>query len=125
MGQPFVIAVFDTNIVIDALNGIAKADKEYALYERVIISRITWMEILVGEKGDNRQLRDFLENQFEIANIDLNISEVAVQLRRQYRIRLPDAIIWATAKAHNAVLVTRNTKDFDSKWDDIRIPYEI
>ncbi len=120
-----MIAVFDTNIVIDALNGIAKADKEYALYERVIISRITWMEILVGEKGDNRQLRDFLENQFEIANIDLNISEVAVQLRRQYRIRLPDAIIWATAKAHNAVLVTRNTKDFDSKWDDIRIPYEI
>lgn len=120
-----MIAVFDTNIVIDALNGIAKADKEYNLYERVVISRITWMEILVGEKGNDKQLRDFLESQFEIANIDLDVSEVAVQLRRQYRLRLPDAIIWATAKTHNAVLVTRNTKDFDSKWDGIRIPYEI
>lgn len=72
-----------------------------------------------------KSIRDFLESQFEIANIDLEISEVAVQLRRQYRLRLPDAIIWATAKTHNAILVTRNTKDFDSKWDGIRIPYEI
>ncbi len=54
-----MIAVFDTNIVIDALNGIAKADKEYNLYERVIISRVTWMEILVGEKGNDKQLLIF------------------------------------------------------------------
>jgi len=120
-----VIAVFDTNIVIDALNGLTEADTEFDLYERVIISRITWMEILVGEKSDDQQLRDFLENHFEIAPIDLNISETAVQLRRQFRMRLPDAIIWATAKTYNAILVTRNTKDFDSKWDGIRIPYEV
>lgn len=120
-----MIAVFDTNIVIDALNGISEADVEFDLYERVIISRITWMEILVGEKKNDKQLRDFLENNFEIAPIDLTVSEIAVQLRRQYRMRLPDAIIWATAKAYNATLVTRNTKDFDSKWDGIRIPYEV
>jgi predicted nucleic acid-binding protein len=120
-----VIAVFDTNIVIDALNGISEADAEFDLYERVIISRITWMEILVGEKESDGQLRDFLDDHFEIAPIDLTISEIAVQLRRQYRMRLPDAIIWATAKAYNAVLVTRNTKDFDPNWDGIRIPYQI
>ena len=34
-----MIAVFDTNIVIDALNGIAAADTEYARYKRVLISR--------------------------------------------------------------------------------------
>ena len=120
-----MIAVFDTNIVIDALNGLSEADTEYNLYERVIISRITWMEILVGEKSNDQQLRDFLENHFEIAPIDVSVSEIAVQLRRQYRIRLPDAIIWATAKTHTAILVTRNTKDFDSQWDGIRIPYEV
>jgi hypothetical protein len=120
-----MIAVFDTNIVIDALNGISEADTEYNLYERIIISRISWMEILVGEKSEDQQLRDFLESHFEIAPIDLSISELAVQLRRQYRMRLPDAIIWATAKIHNAILVTRNIKDFDSKWDGIRIPYEV
>jgi len=28
-------AVFDTNIVIDALNGLDEADQEYSRYERV------------------------------------------------------------------------------------------
>ncbi len=32
-----MIAVFDTNIVIDALNGVAEADTEYSRYERVLI----------------------------------------------------------------------------------------
>jgi len=32
-----MIAVFDTNIVIDALNGVAEADTEYGRYERVLI----------------------------------------------------------------------------------------
>ncbi|MBI5824390.1 MAG: type II toxin-antitoxin system VapC family toxin [Chloroflexi bacterium] len=120
-----MIAVFDTNIVIDALNGVADADAEFERYERVIISRITWMEILVGEKENDQHLRDFLESHFEIAPIDVTISEIAVQLRRQHRVRLPDAIIWATAKAYDAVLITRNTKDFDANQDGIRIPYEI
>ncbi len=35
------IAVFDTNIVIDALNGIDKADLEYQRYQQVYISLIT------------------------------------------------------------------------------------
>jgi hypothetical protein len=43
-----MIAVFDTNIVIDALNGVTQADDEYSRYERVLISLITWMEVLVG-----------------------------------------------------------------------------
>ena len=120
-----MIAVFDTNILIDALNGVQEADAEYARYERVLISRIAWMEVLVGEKGDDTQLRDFLETHFEIIPLDLAIAETAVQLRRAHHIRLPDAIIWATAKVHGAVLVTRNTKDFNPKLDGIRVPYEI
>jgi hypothetical protein len=30
-----MIAVFDTNIVIDSLNGVVEADAEYARYDRV------------------------------------------------------------------------------------------
>ncbi len=118
-----MIAVFDTNIVIDALNGVAKADAEYNRYERVMISRITWMEVLIGEKNDDTQLRDFRETHFEIIPLDLAVAENAVQLRRSRHIRLPDAIIWATAQVHEAVLVTRNTKDFNSKWEGIHVPY--
>ena len=51
-------AVFDTNIVIDALNGVPEADVEYSRYERVLISHITWMEVLVGAQGDDSELRD-------------------------------------------------------------------
>ena len=120
-----MIAVFDTNIVIDALNGVADANAEYARYERVLISRLTWMEVLVGAQGDDMELRDFLETNFEIIPPDLAVAETAVQLRRAHRMRLPDAIIWGTAKAYQATLVTRNTKDFHPDWDGIRLPYTI
>jgi hypothetical protein len=120
-----MIAVFDTNIVIDALNGLSEADTEYGRYERVLISRITWMEVLVGAQDDDAQLRDFLGTHFEIIPLDLAVAETAVRLRRAHHIHLPDAIIWATAQAKNAVLVSRNTKDFNPDWDGIRVPYEV
>jgi hypothetical protein len=88
-----MIAVFDTNIVIDALNGLPEADNEYARYERVQIGRITWMEVLVGAQDDDVQLRDFLETHFEIIPLDLAVAETAVRLRRAHHMRLPDAII--------------------------------
>jgi predicted nucleic acid-binding protein len=120
-----MIAIFDTNIVVDALNGVAEADTEYGRYERVLISRITWMEVLVGEKGNDSQLRDFLETHFDVIPLDLAVAEFAIQLRRTHHIRLPDAIIWATARVHKAELITRNTKDFKPEWDGIRVPYNI
>jgi predicted nucleic acid-binding protein len=119
------IAVFDTNIVIDALNGIDNADVEYGRYERVLISRVTWMEVLVGAEGDDTQVREFLSTHFEIISLDLAVAEKAVQLRRAHRIRLPDAIIWATARVNGAILVSRSTKDFDPAWEGIRVPYTV
>jgi predicted nucleic acid-binding protein len=120
-----MIAVFDTNIVIDALNGVVEADAEYSRYERVLISRVTWMEVLIGAQEDDSELRNFLETHFEIIPVDVAVAETAVQLRRAHRIRLPDAIIWATARVNEAVLVTRNTKDFDLDWQGIRLPYTV
>jgi predicted nucleic acid-binding protein len=124
MGQ-LMIAVFDTNIVIDALNGVAEADAEYSRYERVLISRITWMEVLIGADGNDSELRDFLESHFEIIPLDLAVAEAGLQLRRGHRLRLPDAIIWATAQVNDAILVTRNTKDFKADWEGIHLPYTI
>jgi hypothetical protein len=118
-----MLAVFDTNIVIDALNGVEAADAEYSRYERVLISRITWMEVLVGAGEDDAEVRDFLETHFEIAPLDLAVAEKAVKIRRAHRIRLPDAVIWATAQVNDAVLVTR--KDFDPSWTGIRAPYSL
>ena len=125
MGCAPMNAVFDTNIVIDALNGVSAADVEYRRYARVLISRITWMEVLVGAPDDDVEVRSFLETQFEIIPLDAEVAERAVQLRRAHNVRLPDAIIWATAQVHGALLVTRDTRDFRGDWEGIRVPYQV
>jgi len=120
-----VIAVFDTNIIIDALNGVAKAQREYERYDRVLISRITWIEALVGVAAEESLTRAFLSDFFLTAPLDLRAAEIAVELRRERKLKLPDCIVWATAVANDAVLVTRNTRDFPADAEGIRIPYEL
>ncbi len=109
----FIRARFDTNILIDYLNGVTKAADAIARYKDLFISRITWMEILVGAKGDDEwaATREYLR-LFRIEKLDETIAEEAVRVRQAKRIRLPDAIIHATASSLGCQLVTRNTKDF-------------
>ena len=118
-----VKALFDTNILIDFLNGIPQARDEIARYEGKSISIITWMEVLVGaSKAVEAQTRDYL-NTFDIIPLDDKIADRAVSLRRQHGVRLPDAIVWASAEEHGRLLVTRNTKDFGRDVPEIRVPY--
>ena len=56
---------------------------------------------------------------FNVRFIDQEIAENVIDIRKQYRIKLPDAIIAATAKTDDLCLVTRNIEDF--KNIDIRI----
>ena len=118
--------LFDTNILIDYLNGIDQAQQELDKYQTSAISLVTWMEVLVGAADDDEMqvLRGFL-SQFQIMPIDQEVAERAVTQRRLKRIRLPDALIGATAEVHNLLLVTRNTRDFSKDHPGIRVPYEI
>ncbi len=118
--------VLDTNILIDYLHGIEKARQEIACYPDCSISLITWMEIMVGatDKKEESMLRGFL-SRFTLIPVSADIAETAVTLRRQHRIRIPDAIIWASAHSSNTLLVTRNTRDFPAGNPDIRIPYSL
>lgn len=119
-------ALFDTNILIDYLNGVPQARDEFRLYQQRLISLITWIEVLVGcRNGDEASaVRRFLAG-FELVAIDLEIGKQAVNLRRLYRIRLPDALIWASAQQHNALLISRNTKDFPMDSPGVRVPYQL
>jgi predicted nucleic acid-binding protein len=67
--------------------------------------------------------RAFLSG-FEIMGLDEAVAETAVELRRVHRIKLPDAIIWATASRQGRLLVTWNTRDFPVADPGMRIPYE-
>ena len=116
--------LFDTNILVDYLRGEVKAHNELHKHIDPLISLITWMEIMVGiDEGTEQRLIDLFFSQFQIIPIDQNISKMSVDLRRKYKMKLPDAIIWASAKVHNAVLMTRNTKDFSDEEADICYPY--
>ena len=46
-------------------------------------------------------------------------------IRRRYKIRLPDAVIWATARILGCLLVTRNIRDFPKDDPGVRIPYKL
>jgi predicted nucleic acid-binding protein len=120
-----VKAVIDTNILVDYLHGIPEARAELALYQRPAISAITWMELMVGTAPQAEPaVRAFLQT-FDLLEIDASVAERAVQIRKSKRIRLPDAIIWATAQVHQGLLVTRNTRDFDAGDPGVRVPYVI
>ena len=119
-------AVFDTNILIDYLQGDSRAKTEIAKYSNPLISIVTWIELLVGsrESQEDRKIRQFLQT-FTVIGLSKEVAEEAVLLRRSHRIRLPDAIIWATAKIETCLLVTRNIKDFPEDDVSIRVPFKI
>lgn len=120
-----VKALFDTNILIDYLNGVKAAKAELAKHSDKAISSITWMEIQVGTEPPDQVRVDKFLLKFEVLPITMIVSVEAVAIRKQYRIKLPDAIIWATARLDDRILVTRNKKDFPVSDLGIRVPYAI
>ncbi len=120
-----VIALFDTNILIDYLNGIEAAIHELDRYSDKAISMISWMEVMVGvTPATETGTRAFLAG-FTLLPIDAEVASRAVLLRQSKRIKLPDAIVWATAQVHNRLMVTRNSKDMSPDEPGVRMPYQL
>ncbi|MBY4696231.1 type II toxin-antitoxin system VapC family toxin [Burkholderia latens] len=120
-----VNALFDTNILIDYLGGVEAARGELARYESRAISMVTWMEVLVGATAtDDAAIRAWLSS-FDIIPLDGIVASRAVAIRKERRIRLPDAIVWASAQVNGLLLVSRNTKDFPVTEPGIRAPYQL
>jgi predicted nucleic acid-binding protein len=120
-----VNAVFDTNVLIDFLSGVPKARDELARFENLTISIVTWMEVLAGTNSDDEPvIRRFLR-RFSVHPVEAGVAERALAIRKEMKIRLPDAIIWGTAQHLGQILVTRNTRDFPARDPGIRIPYKL
>jgi len=119
-------AIIDSDVLIDYLQGLDKAKQEIERYFKREISVISWMEIMAGADTpeEEKSCREFL-SRFTIHQLAVDIATEAVSVRKQFRIRLPDAIVWATARVNNCLLVTRNTKDFPVKDPSVRIPYSV
>ena len=61
---------------------------------------------------------------FEVQFVDQDVAEKVIEIRKQNRIRLPDAIIAATAAVDNLCLVTRNIEDFKNINITILNPFD-
>jgi predicted nucleic acid-binding protein len=117
-------ALFDTNILLDYEAGHQAAGEEIDRHEFLITSRIVWIEFLVGAKTSESAAKKmkFLE-RFVLLEVTKEIASETVSIRQRTRLKLPDAIILATARVHGLLLVTRNHRDFPRNEPDIRIPY--
>ncbi|MCE7065697.1 type II toxin-antitoxin system VapC family toxin [Dyadobacter sp. CY326] len=111
--------LWDTNTVIyflqqqfptNAENFIDQIAKDY----KVIISSITEIELYcwkAASEDDLKVLHAFIEDS-TIIELEKEIKIRTAAIRKQYNLKLPDAIIAATAMVYDLTLVTRNTKDF-------------
>ena len=78
-------ALFDTNILIDFLQGRAAAREEFDRYDDLAISVVTWMEVMVGAtEATSVPTRAFLSG-FDTIALDGAVAETAVDLRRLHR----------------------------------------
>ena len=95
--------------------------------ESPYISVISKIEVLrFRDTPENEAvLADFIDRS-EVCPLNHAAVQRTIELCRQNRIKLPDAIIAATALEENCALVTRNTADFKHIADLTVIdPWEI
>ena len=114
----------DTNLLIDLLRAIPQAIPELRKYEDRAISIVTWIEVLAGLREQEAEVKEGIKANFSIVPLSSEIAEEAALLRRTTRLKLPDAIILATAHIEKRVLLTRNSRDF-SEGRFVHIPYQL
>ncbi len=113
--------VWDTNTVIYYLQQLfpptAEEFIDNTLKEaRPCISAITEIELLcwkTASEEDLEVLHGFI-NDALVIELERTIKLKTAEIRRQYKIKLPDAIIAASALVYDLTLITRNTKDFEN-----------
>lgn len=118
--------LFDSNIIIDALNGVEAGRQALRGSNDPAVSIVSWIEVLAGCPSPEAEVRArTLLSSIAVLPLTEDIAESAIAIRRTTRLKLPDAIILATARMHGLTLSTRNTRDFRADFPEVRIPYQL
>ena len=119
-------AVIDSDVLIDYLQGLPAAREELARYRRPLCSIISFMELLAGARTPvERQAAEALLGSLGRVELTEVIARRAVELRQTLRLKLPDAIVLASAEVEGCILVTRNARDFPVGDPRVRFPYSL
>jgi predicted nucleic acid-binding protein len=107
----------DTNVVSDYLSAsfppLGMQLMDGAIDNTPNISVISRIELLSWKtiEDTEQKIKRFIDDSV-ILNISEEIVLQSVDIRRNRKIKTPDAIVAATALAHGLVLITNNEKDF-------------
>ena len=116
----------DSNIIIYHLNKDTIATKFLSEnYQKIAISQITFVEVLSFSftQKEEKNVRELLSN-FDIIDVNMDISNQAILNRKLKKIKIPDNIISSTAMVYDLILVTRNVKDFKVLEVKVFNPFE-
>lgn len=112
MEQGYLI---DTNAIIDYLDSkLSQKATSFLDNIELQLSVISRIELLGWHKATEQQLTMLGEFIGVLSVLGINEAVVleSIEIRKKYKVKLPDAIIAATASTNNFVLITRNIRDF-------------
>jgi predicted nucleic acid-binding protein len=119
-------AVIDSDVLIDFLQGVPEARAEINRYDPPLYSVVSWMEVMCGaDTEEEREAARALFESMKRIDLSLEVAQKAVAERKLLGLKLPDAVILASADCEGCILVTRNTKDFDAADPRVRFPYSV
>ena len=118
--------LWDTNTCIYFLGRLFSPPAERFIDEilknsRPCISVVTEIELLCWTSVNQSEqilLREFV-GDFFVFELDQQVKRETIRIRRDFKVKLPDAIIAGTSLLNDFTLLTRNVKDFD-RIDSLR-----
>ena len=117
--------LIDTNVIIDYLGNrlpISGLNFMNGIIDTIpTISVISKIEVLGFATTDENYsiLKGFI-NDSSVLDLTENVIDTCIEIRKNYKTKLPDAIIASTAIANNLILITRNISDFKN-IDDLQV----
>jgi len=100
----------DTDVLIDHLRGVRRFEPGTDVVRYSVVTRA---ELYAGRGTEEARVDTLLAALVELP-VGRSIAERAGRLRRERGLRLPDALIAATALEFDLRLMTRNRRDFES-----------
>ena len=118
-------ALLDSNVIILASKEEIDVELLLSAYDEFHVSMITFMEVYGFEfaNPDEEDLINEIFANLELTEVNIKIAKQAIVYRKNKikKIKLPDAIILATAKYLGAELITDDWDDFINIDDSVVI----